>query len=97
MLNIYYSGGTNIPVTNITTAFDTYLLVNSGGTLYQQTTFPTPQERRDNIFLGRVVHPNKSTILNVEQSVDFDVSPMSAIRDLWVPIKIINQGCSSKS
>ena len=92
VLNIYYSGGTNLPVTGLTSSSDTYLLVNSGGTLYQTNTYPTPQERRQNIFLGRVVHPNKTTILNVEQSVDYDVSPLSSLRDLWVPIKIINEG-----
>jgi hypothetical protein len=92
VLNINYSGGTNIPVSGLTTSFDTYFLVNSGGTLYQTNSFPTPQERRENIFLGRVVHPNKTDILNIEQSVDYDVSPMSAIRDLWVPIKLINEG-----
>jgi len=92
VLNVYYSGGTNIPVTNINTSLDTYFLVNSGGTLYQQTTFPTPVERRNNIFLGRAVHPNKTDILNVEQSVDYDVSPLSSLRDLWTPIRLINQG-----
>ena len=92
VLNIYYSGGTNLPVTGLTSSSDTYLLVNSGGTLYQTNIYPTPQERRQNIFLGRVVHPNKTTILNVEQSVDYDVSPFSSLRDLWVPIKIINEG-----
>jgi hypothetical protein len=92
VLNVYYSGGTNIPVTNINSSLDTYFLVNSGGTLFQQTTFPTPVERRDNIFLGRAVHPNKTNILNVEQSVDYDVSPLSSLRDLWTPIRLINQG-----
>jgi hypothetical protein len=92
VLNIYYSGGTNLPISGLTSSFDTYLLVNSGGTLYQTNTYPTPQERRQNIFLGRVVHPNKTTILNVEQSVDYDVSPLSSLRDLWVPIKLINEG-----
>jgi len=92
VLNVYYSGGTNIPVTNINSSLDTYFLVNSGGTLFQQTTFPTPVERRNNIFLGRAVHPNKTDILNVEQSVDYDVSPLSSLRDLWTPIRLINQG-----
>ena len=91
VLNVYYSGGTNIPITGLTNSFDTYLMVTSGGTLYQTTSYPTPIERRQNIFLGRVVHPNKTTILNVEQSVDFDVSPYSSLRDLWVPLKLINE------
>ena len=90
--NIYYSGGTNVTVTNLASAESTYLLINSASTLVQQTTFPTPQERRQNIFIGKVVHPDKVNITSLNQTVDFDVSPMSAIRDLWTPIKLINQG-----
>ena len=92
VLNIYYSGGTNISLPNLTSADATYLLVNSGGTLYQQTSFPSPQERRENIFLSKVVHPNRTTILNINNTVDYDVSPMSSLRDLWSPIKLINDG-----
>ena len=90
--NLYYSGGTNIPVSAITTADATYILITSASTLIQQTTFPTPQERRENILLGKVIHPNRSTIQNINNTVDFDVSPMSALRDLWTPLKLINQG-----
>lgn len=90
--NVYYTGGTNIPLTYLNSADATYILINSGSTLYQQTTFPTPQQRRENILLGKVVHPNRSTITSINQTVDFDVSPMSAIRDLWTPLKLINQG-----
>ena len=90
--NIYYTGGTNIPLTYLNTADATYILVNSGSTIVQQTTFPTPQQRRENILLGKVVHPNRSTITSLNQTVDFDVSPMAAIRDLWTPLKLINQG-----
>ena len=92
VLNIYYTGGTNISITNISTADSTYLLINSGATLYQQTTFPTPQQRRENIYLGKVNHPNRTSILNVNNTVDYDVSPMSSLRDLWSPIRLINQG-----
>ena len=90
--NVYYTGGTNIPLTYLNTADATYILVNSGSTLYQQTTFPTPQQRRQNIYLGKVIHPNRSTIISLNQTVDFDVSPIAAIRDIWTPIKLINQG-----
>jgi len=90
--NVYYSGGTNIPLTYLNSADATYILINSASTLYQQTSFPTPQQRRENIFLGKVVHPNRSTITSINQTVDFDVSPMAALRDLWTPLKLINQG-----
>ena len=92
VINLNYSGQTGITITNIATADATYVLVNSASTLYQQTTYPTPQQRRENIFLGKVVHPNRTSLLTVNNTVDYDVSPMSALRDLWSPIKLINQG-----
>ena len=90
--NVYYTGGTNIPLTYLNSADATYVLITSASTLLQQTTFPTPQQRRQNILIGKVVHPNRSTITSINQTVDFDVSPMAAIRDLWTPLKLINQG-----
>jgi hypothetical protein len=42
--------------------------------------------------LGKVVHPDKTIIQNVNNTVDFDVSPIAQLRDLWTPIKLINQG-----
>jgi hypothetical protein len=90
--NVYYTGGTNIPLTYLNSADATYILITSASTLFQQTTFPTPQQRREYIFLGKVVHPNRSTITSINQTVDFDVSPMASLRDLWTPLKLINQG-----
>ena len=90
--HILYSGGTNIPLTYLSTAPATYILINSGSTVTQQITFPTPQQRRENIFIGKIAHPNNTTITSLNQTVDFDVSPMSTLRDLWTPLKLINQG-----
>jgi hypothetical protein len=90
--SINYTGGTNISVTNIASADSTYILITSALTVTQQVTFPTPQERRENIFLGKVNHPNRTSILNINNTVDYDVSPMSSLRDLWSPIRLINQG-----
>jgi hypothetical protein len=90
--NVYYTGGTNIPITNLASADATFILINSASTLVQQTTFPTAQERREKIFLGKVVHPTRTSITSLNQTVDFDVSPMAALRDLWTPLKLINQG-----
>jgi len=90
--NLYYSGGTNLTTPYLTTHDSTYVLVTSASTLHLQTTFPTPQERRENILLGKIIHPTRTIIQNVNNTTDFDVSPMSAIRDLWTPLKLINQG-----
>ena len=92
VINVDYSGGTNIPLTNLSTSDSTFLLVNSASTIVQQTTFPTAQQRRENIYLGKVVHPSRVSITSINNTVDFDVSPMSAIRDVWSPLKLINLG-----
>jgi hypothetical protein len=94
VISTYYSGGTNVSITNILTADSTYVLINSANTITQQTTFPTPQQRRENIYLGKVNHPNRTSILNINNQADYDVSPMSALRDLWSPIRLINQNIS---
>ena len=90
--SVNYTGGTNIPVTNIASADSTYILINSAITITQQVTFPTPQQRRENIYLGKINHPNRTSILNINNQSDYDVSPMSSLRDLWSPIRLINQG-----
>jgi hypothetical protein len=92
ILSIVYPGQTGVTLTNLSTADATYILLTSAVTITQQTTFPTPQERRQNIFLGKVVHPNRTSILAVNNTVDYSLSVMSSLRDLWSPIKLINDG-----
>jgi hypothetical protein len=93
VLQVNYSGSTTGQTTPYLTTNDaTYVLLTSASTITLQPTFPTPQERRLNIFLGKVIHPSRTSILNINNTVDFDVSPMSALRDLWTPIKLINDG-----
>ena len=92
IINVIYPGATGISVLNVASADSTYVLVDATGTLIRQNTFPTPEQRRTNIYLGKILHPNRSTIQNVNNTVDFDVSPVSMIRDIWTPINLINQG-----
>jgi hypothetical protein len=86
------AGVTNIVPAYLTTAISTYILVNTTGTVLYQSTFPTPVDRRDKIYLGRIVHPNLSTIQNVTSSPDIEISPMSQVRDMFSAIKFINNG-----
>jgi hypothetical protein len=93
VLQVNYSGSTTGQTTPyLSTSDATYILLTSAGTISYQTSFPSPQQRRQNIFLGKVVHPSRTSILNINNTVDFDVSPMQALRDLWTPIKLINDG-----
>lgn len=90
--HVVFAGATGLSTPYLTSASSTYILLNASSSLVMQSTFPTPQERRENIYLGKVVHPDKTAIQNVNNVPDFDVSPVSMIRDLWTPIKLINQG-----
>lgn len=90
--HIFYTGGTNLITPYINTAFTTYILVNSGSTLTMQNTYPTPEERRRNIYIGKAVHSDNLSISVINNTTDFDVSPLSVIRDMFTPLKLINDG-----
>ncbi len=89
---ITYSGQSNVPAIYVNTATQTYVLLTSGGTILQQTSFPTPQQRRENVYLGKLGHANKTFLINAFNEPDFDVSPNSQLRDMFAPIRLINGG-----
>jgi hypothetical protein len=91
MTNVTFAGGT-YPVTNILTDINTYVLISKTGVISQQVTLPTPTQRRDNIYLGKVAHSNKSSINIINNTADYSVSPFSALRDVFTPIAIMNAG-----
>ena len=88
---VKYSGQTNIPSLYYSSATQTYLLLTSAATLTQQITYPTPQQRRQSIYLGKMGHGNKTSLINVFSEPDFEISPISQIRDMFTPIKLINE------
>lgn len=91
--NVNFTGVSGVSLSaTITTADATYFLINSASQIYTQIAHPTPQDRRDNISLFKVAHPNRSTILNINNTVDYDTSPMAALRDMFIPISLINDG-----
>jgi hypothetical protein len=89
--NVVFGGGT-YPATNIATQDFTYVLIDRNNNIIQQANFPTPQERRDNILLGKVVHINHTNISIINNTVDYGVSPFSTMRDMFSPVSIINDG-----
>ena len=91
VIYVQYSGQTNIPSLYYSSATETYLLLTSGATLIQQTTFPTPQQRRQSVYLGKMGHGNRTSLINAFNEPDLDVSPISQLRDMFTPIKLINE------
>jgi hypothetical protein len=86
-----YSGGTH-SATYVTTATETWVYLTSGGTISQSNIELTEQQRRQNIFLGKLGHANKTNIINAFSQPDFALSPLSQLRDMFNPIGFINGG-----
>jgi hypothetical protein len=86
-----YSGGTHTD-NYVTTDFETFVYLTSGGTISQQPTPLTEQQRRQNIFLGKIGHPQKTSINLVFSQPDFVLSPLAQLRDIFAPINLINGG-----
>ena len=91
VINVVYGGGT-FPVTNILTQPQTYVLIDRNNQIQQIPYFPTATQRRQMIFLGKIVHNNLSSINTINNTVDYDTSPFSAMRDMFAPMAILNGG-----
>jgi hypothetical protein len=89
---IIYPGSTGNTALYVSSATETYILLTSGLTITQQTTFPTPQQRRQNLYLGKFGHANRQFLINAFNEPDSSLSPVSQLRDMFTPIKLINDG-----
>lgn len=89
---VEFPGAIGVTATYLLTDTQTYLYVTSTGSLIQQNTFPSPQQRRENIYLGKFGHANKLNLINAFPEPDLEISPLSQLRDMFTPIKLINDG-----
>ena len=89
---IIYPGSTGNTALYVSSATETYILLTSGLTITQQTTFPTPQQRRQNLYLGKFGHANRQFLINAFNEPDSSLSPVSQLRDILTPIRLINGG-----
>jgi len=88
---VSYSGGAHT-ATYVTTATETWVYLTSGGTISQSNIPLTEQQRRQYIFLGKLGHANKTNIINSFSQPDYVLSPLAQLRDMFVPINLINGG-----
>jgi hypothetical protein len=89
---IIYPGSTGNTALYVSSATETYILLTSGLTITQQTTFPTPQQRRQNLYLGKFGHGNRQFLINAFNEPDSALSPVSQLRDMFTAVKLINGG-----
>jgi hypothetical protein len=88
---VVFTGGTYTAV-YVNTDTETWVYLTSGGTISQSNIELTEQQRRQNIFLGKLGHANKTNIINAFSQPDFVLSPLSQLRDMFNPIGFINGG-----
>ena len=88
---VEYSGGVHTAI-YVNTSTETWVYLTSGGTISQSSIELTEQQRRQNIFLGKLGHANKTNIINAFSQPDFVLSPLAQLRDMFVPINLINGG-----
>ena len=91
ILYVNYTGGTHT-ATYVNTSTETWVYLTSGTTIAQSNIELTEQQRRQNIFLGKLGHANKTNIINAFSQPDFVLSPLSQLRDMFAPINLINDG-----
>lgn len=92
LTHVFFPGRDNVQTEYRTTSYLTYFLLSKEGELLSQSYFPTPQERKQNIFIGKIAHPDKSTITSILNFTDHNFSPLSQVRDYLSPIPLINNG-----
>ncbi len=88
---VTYAGSTANVVTNLATAPASYILLDSSGVITQQTTYPTPSERRAKALVGRVTHQNNTSITFANSFPDVKngiVSQFYDLCDAMAPFKI---------
>jgi hypothetical protein len=88
---VAYSGGVHTAI-YVNTSTETWVYLTSGGTISQSSIELTEQQRRQNIFLGKLGHANKTNIINAFSQPDFVLSPLAQLRDMFTPINLINGG-----
>jgi hypothetical protein len=89
---ITYPGSIGNPSLYYSSATETYILLTSASTITQQTTFPSPQQRRQNLYLGKFGHGTRQFLINAFNEPDSALSPLSQLRDMFTAVKLINDG-----
>jgi len=88
---VSYTGGT-YSSTYVSSSTETWVYLTSGATISQLNIPLTEQQRRQNIFLGKLTHPSKTTIVEAFSQPDYVLSPLSQLRDMFTPINLVNGG-----
>ena len=87
---VVISARTNEVVTNILTQPVTYISVDETDTIVQSSTFPTPTERRDAIFIGVVVHSDNVNVNAINNLPEVSLDATAQTHDLMQGLGFFN-------
>jgi len=80
----------DIAITNLGTHNTTYVMVSKTGVTIQITTYPTPNQRRDNIFLGAVFHADNTNVDKVTNLPNVAVDNTAQVGDIMQALGVFN-------
>ena len=80
---------TAIDVDNIATHPSTHIYIDSSGNVLQNTSKPTPDLRRDNIYLGKLVHEDNVNVTIASNQPEFNTNIGNALHDYWRELGMI--------
>lgn len=87
---INYAGATGVTLTNLNTANATYIAINNTGTIVQQVTEFTPEQRRSLIILGVAIHSNRLIVNVVNNLPDVALNSPAQLNDLMNALQNFN-------
>lgn len=89
---VYYSGATGLTSIYLSGYNGTYLMIDNTSSLVMQPTLPTAEQRRENLFLGKVTHPNKTTYTAFQHQLIANQSPYQNVFDMFTSFNFIKDG-----
>jgi len=79
-----------ITVTNIGTTIFTNIYIDPNGNVLQSSVEPTPALRRDNIFLGKIIHQDFVNVLFSTPKPEILANPVNQMSDFFAAIGVVN-------
>lgn len=83
LVNISYAGGTGLTVDNLATNDFTHLYLSGPETILQSTVEPTPQLRRDNVYIGKLIHLTRTRIEFASDQPEVIINTANAMVDFF--------------
>ena len=81
-----------VPVTYLATNTSSHVFIDVNGDVYQQTTRPSGQDRREYIVLDQIGHSNNTSVSGIVNNPQLFSSPIDFIRDIVSYLGVLSSG-----